>query len=143
MVSRRDGNRNLWSDLRCSPRRSWNSKMSVSTRRNVQQQARGICMTLFAHHAAHTCTIARVFTKESNRNDFFIARLRGWTIRRMRGCTVSRRRHTRSEDVVWKIGSSNCIISFDSMPKSSPRLSARSYFDIDIRIFLARDQIFQ
>lgn len=29
----------------------------------------------FTHHVAHTCMIARVFTTESSRNDFFIAQL--------------------------------------------------------------------
>lgn len=82
------------------------------------------------------------FTTESSRNDFFIARLRVRYGRRV-DVLRPRSRHTKSEDVVWKIGSSNRIISFDSclgVPRGCRRYrSVRSFPDIDSSIS-ARDR---
>lgn len=95
----------------------------VSTRRNVQRPGLEVCARSFRTPGRpHTCAIARVFTTESSRNDYFIARLRAryaedaWMY-----CGAQQKSE---EDVVWKIGSSNRIISLDScleVPRSLPR----------------------
>lgn len=58
-----------------SPRRSWNSRMSVSIRGNVSQWVWATC-TILLHTILLTCMYAcndrtRIFTTELSKNDFF------------------------------------------------------------------------
>jgi len=65
-------------------------------------------------------SIARVFTTESSKNDFFFSLLITYAIRKPRRLRAAHNVYTESKDVIWKIGSSNRIISFNSCLDKSP-----------------------
>lgn len=121
MVSRRDGNRNLWSDRRCSPRRSWNSRMSGIYRRNVQQRVWAMC-TILLHTMLLTwvwvyfkaCADRTCIHDGIEQKWLFFSLLITYAIRKPRRLRAAHNVYTESKDVIWKIGSSNRIISFNS-----------------------------
>lgn len=133
MVSRRDGNRNLWSDLRCSASPLMEFKdVGIYPQKRAATGLRYVYDPL-AHHAPPTRVRTRACSvlTELSGNDFFIARLR---VRYGERCIAARSRRTGgSKDVVWKIGSSNHVISFDSRRDVLRRLPIPP--DILTRIF--------
>lgn len=137
MVSRRDGNRNLWSDLRRGARLTAHG---IQGCRYLPTETCSSGLEISVRSFRTPCRRPHVYdcacVHDGIEQKWLFHCAVTCTIRKTRGCTM-RSRHTKSEDVVWKIGSSNRIISFDSCRKVPRGCRYHPFLPpILIRIFL-------